>query len=127
MAGHKELSTTQCPGPYWDEWKGRLVQATDVESGPHPDPLPRGEGDSPLPPREGDLDSPRPLAPDPRPLAPDVVLGFRQVYDYLGAERCGVPLSPEQYDERGNSRQRFTRCEMRWDKAQNRVWVSFDL
>lgn len=54
----------------------------------------------------------------------EVILGFKQMYDYLGEERCGLPLSPERYDEHGNSSQLFSRCEMRWDRAENRVWVS---
>ncbi|GEM_PF-2577058 len=87
IAGHKELSATACPGPYWDIWKQHLVSASP--------PIP-------------------------------VVLGFRQLYDYLGEERCGAPLTPEQYDAQGNSHQIFTRCEMRWDKAENRVWISFN-
>ena len=54
----------------------------------------------------------------------EVVLGFKRVYDYLGEEKCGLPLSPERYDEHGDSSQLFERCEMRWNRAENRVWVS---
>ena len=97
VAGHKELSATLCPGPYWDSWKEGLLPVS-------PSPCP-------------------PVSASPCP----VVLGFRQLYDYLGAEKCGVPLAPERYDEQGNSRQPFSRCEMRWDKAENRVWVSFQV
>ena len=88
VVGHKELSATLCPGPYWDSWKGKLV------------------------------------SPSSTPTVP-VILGFRQLYDYLGEEKCGIALAPEQYDAQGNSSQLFTRCEMRWDKAHNRMWVSF--
>lgn len=64
------------------------------------------------------------LSRSPHPPVP-VVLGFRRLYNYLGSERCGVPLSPERHDGHGNSTQLFSRCEMRWDRAENRVWVSF--
>ncbi len=29
IVGHKEVSTTLCPGPSWDEWKGRLEPRTE--------------------------------------------------------------------------------------------------
>lgn len=102
VVGHKELSATACPGPYWHLWKGKLVHAADGETG-----------------RQADGEK------TPTPPVP-VVLGFRELYDHLGEEKCGVALTPERYDARGNSSQLFTRCEMRWDKAENRVWVSFN-
>lgn len=103
VAGHKEVSATQCPGPQWALWKEELVSRVAMKA------------------REGGAEE------NPAPAStPTVVLGFKRVYDYLGEEKCGVPLSIERYDAQGNSNQLFTRCEMRWDKAKNRVWVSFD-
>lgn len=103
VLGHKELSPTRCPGPHWSSWKGELISKVGQET--------QGQ--------EGA--NTHALSPPPA-----VVLGFKRVYDYLGNEKCGAPLSPERYDGQGNSNQLFTRCEMRWDKAENRVWVSFD-
>jgi N-acetyl-anhydromuramyl-L-alanine amidase AmpD len=103
VMGHKEVSSTLCPGPYWASWKETLMSRVGMGS-----QVNTGAGSS---------------ASKPPPA---VVLGFKRVYDYLGAEKCGVPISPERYDGQGNSNQLFTRCEMRWDKATNRVWVSFN-
>ncbi len=126
VVGHKELSATLCPGPSWHLWKGKLAHAAggtwsvDMPKGGMSTPPAHPQGGN----GEGEGTSTPPVSPFPAPPIP-VILGFRQLYDYLGEEKCGVALAPERYDARGNSSQLFTRCEMRWDKAENRVWVSF--
>jgi len=98
VVGHKELRATACPGPNWPIWKEHLLRLTAGETR-------------------------RQAAASPSTIP--VVLGFRRLYDRLGPELCGVPLAPEGYDGSGNSNQPFSRCEMRWDKGENRVWVNF--
>lgn len=54
-----------------------------------------------------------------------VVMGFAALRARLGAAATGAPLEAEHADGQGNTWQEFERCTMRWEKATNRVWVSF--